>query len=485
MSLLGSDWQGRIWSNGWVEGHGGTRDVVSPSTGEVLGSIGLADADDVARASRAAVDAQREWAAAPYNERAAVLRRAGDLWHEHAEEITGWLMRESGAIGPFGGFQIMTSAEECYEAAGLASLPYGDLLRTSSPRLSMARRIPVGVVGVISPFNVPTILSIRAVAPALALGNAVILKPDPRTAVSGGALLAAIFATAGLPDGVLHVLPGDAVTGEALVADPRVPVISFTGSTRGGRAVAAVGAQHLKRVHLELGGNSAMLVLDDVDVDQASSVGAWGSFAHQGQVCMTTGRHLVMSSIADEYVEKLSARADHLPVGDPTTGTVALGPVIDAGQRDRIHSMVTTSVAQGARLAAGGTYEDLFYRPTVLDSVPIDSPAYLDEVFGPVAPVVRVDSVEQAIELARGSAYGLSLGILTRDVMRGLEIAEQVPTGLVHINDQTINDEATIPFGGLGVSGTGGRLGGPTANIEAFTHTQWVTARGTLPHYPF
>jgi len=238
-------------------------------------------------------------------------------------------------------------------------------------------------------------------------------------------------------------------------------------------------------VHLELGGNSAMLVLDDVDVDQASSVGAWGSFAHQGQVCMTTGRHLVMSSIADEYVEKLSARADHLPVGDPTTGTVALGPVIDAGQRDRIHSMVTTSVAQGARLAAGGTYEDLFYRPTVLDSVPIDSPAYLDEVFGPVAPVVRVDSVEQAIELARGSAYGLSLGILTRDVMRGLEIAEQVPTGLVHINDQTINDEATIPFGGLGVSGTGGRLGGPTANIEAFTHTQWVTARGTLPHYPF
>ena len=485
MALLGSDWQGRIYSGGWIDGTGGTRDVVSPSTGEVIGSIGMASPDDVARASAAAVEAQKAWAATPYNERAAVLRRAGDIWHANADEITDWLMRETGAIGPFGGFQIMTSAEECYEAAALASTPYGELLRSSSPRLSMARRVPVGVVGVISPFNVPTILSIRAVAPALALGNAVILKPDPRTSVAGGAVLAEIFRAAGLPDGVLHVLPGGVETGEALVADPRVPVISFTGSTRGGRAVAALGAQHLKRVHLELGGNSALLVLDDVDVDAASSVGAWGSFVHQGQVCMTTGRHLVLSSIADDYVAALSARADHLPVGDPTSGQVALGPVIDAGQRDKIHGLVTSTVDSGARLAAGGTYEDLYYRPTVLDTVPLDSAAYREEVFGPVAPVVRVDSVEQAIALANDSDYGLSLGILTTDVMRGLEIAEQIPTGLVHINDQTINDEATIPFGGTGISGTGGRLGGAAANIEAFTHTQWVTVRGTLPQYPF
>jgi benzaldehyde dehydrogenase (NAD) len=485
MALLGSDWQGRIFSGGWVDSTGGTRDVVSPSTGEVIGSIGMASPDDVARASAAAVEAQRAWAAAPYNERAAVLRRAGDLWHANADEITDWLMRETGAIGPFGGFQIMTSAEECYEAAAIASTPYGELLRTSSPRLSMARRVPVGVVGVISPFNVPTILSIRAVAPALALGNAVILKPDPRTSVAGGAVLAEIFRAAGLPDGVLHVLPGGVETGEALVADPNVPVISFTGSTRAGRAVAALGAQHLKRVHLELGGNSAMLVLDDVDIDAASSVGAWGSFAHQGQVCMTTGRHLVLSSIADDYVAALSARAQPQPVGDPTSGQVALGPVIDAGQRDKIHGMVTSTVESGARLAAGGTYDNLFYRPTVLDSVPLDSQAYREEVFGPVAPVVRVDSVEQAVKLANDSDYGLSLGILTNDVMRGMEIAEQIPTGLIHINDQTINDEATIPFGGTGVSGTGGRLGGPAANIEAFTHTQWVTVRGSLPQYPF
>ena len=486
MSLLtGSDWHGRIYSGGWTDGTGGTRAVVSPSTGEQIGSIGLASPADVASAAAAAAEAQGGWAALPYNERAAVLRRAGDLWHAHADEITDWLMRETGAIGPFGGFQIMTSAEECYEAAALASAPYGELLRSSSPRLSMSRRVPVGVVGVISPFNVPTILSIRAVAPALALGNAVILKPDPRTSVSGGAVLAEIFSAAGLPDGVLHVLPGGADTGAALVSEPLVRLVSFTGSTAAGRAVARLAADHLKRVHLELGGNSAMLVLDDVDVDAASSVGAWGSFAHQGQVCMTTGRHLVMASIADQYVDALSARADHLPVGDPTTGTVALGPVIDAGQRDKIHAMVTTSVDEGARLAAGGTYDDLFYRPTVLADVPLSSTAYRQEIFGPVAPVVRIDSVEQAIALARDTDYGLSLGILTRDVMRGLDIAEQIPSGLVHINDQTINDEATIPFGGVGSSGTGARHGGPAANLEAFTDTQWVTVRGTLPQYPF
>ncbi|HEY5135456.1 MAG TPA: aldehyde dehydrogenase family protein [Candidatus Nanopelagicales bacterium] len=486
MSLLaGSDWHGRIYSGGWTDGTGGTRAVVSPSTGEQIGSIGLASPADVGAAAATAAEAQPAWAALPYNERAAVLRRAGDLWHANSEEITDWLMRETGAIGPFGGFQIMTSAEECYEAAALASAPYGELLRSSSPRLSMSRRVPVGVVGVISPFNVPTILSIRAVAPALALGNAVLLKPDPRTSVSGGAVLAEIFAAAGLPDSVLHVLPGGADTGAALVSDPLVRVVSFTGSTAAGRAVAELAARHLKRVHLELGGNSAMLVLDDVDVDAASSVGAWGSFAHQGQVCMTTGRHLVMASIADQYVEALSARADHLPVGDPTTGTVALGPVIDAGQRDKIHAMVTGSVEEGARLTAGGTYENLFYRPTVLADVPLSSTAYTQEIFGPVAPVVRIESVEQAIELARDTEYGLSLGILTRDVMRGLEIAEQIPSGLVHINDQTINDEATIPFGGVGSSGTGARHGGPQANLEAFTDTQWVTVRGTLPQYPF
>src|SRR5436190_233706 len=326
--LEGRAWQGKIYSTGWVDGSGEPYPVVSPATGEQLATMGAATQADVHKAATVAADAQRNWAALPYTDRSAVLRRAGDLWHANAEEITGWLMRESGAIGPFAGFQIMTSAEECYEAAALASAPYGELLRSHEPRLSLARHVPAGVVGVIAPFNVPTILSIRAVAPALAVGNAVLLKPDPRTSVSGGAVLAELFVQAGLPDGLLHVLPGGADTGAALVTEPLVRLVAFTGSARAGRAIGALAAQHLKRVHLELGGNSALLVLDDVDPDAASSVGAWGSFAHQGQVCMAAGRHLVMQDVADDYIAALAARADHLPVGDPTTRTGALGPGI-------------------------------------------------------------------------------------------------------------------------------------------------------------
>jgi benzaldehyde dehydrogenase (NAD) len=198
---------------------------------------------------------------------------------------------------------------------------------------------------------------------------------------------------------------------------------------------------------------------------------------------MTAGRHIVAESVADAYVSALAEHAERLPVGDPT-GEVALGPLIDATQRDKVHRLVTSSVDSGARLAAGGTYEGLFYRPTVLDSVREDMPAYREEVFGPVAPVIRFASPEEAVRLAADTDYGLSLGILTRDVMKGLALAEQIPTGIVHINDQTVNDEAVAPFGGVLESGTGARFGGQS-NLDAFTDQRWITLRGELPSYPF
>src|SRR3954470_20278929 len=306
-------WEGKVWTGSWTDAAGGTYTAVEPATGESLGEVGAATPEDVSAAAARAAAAQREWAAAPFEERARVLRRAGELLEANGEEIKGWLARESGAIPPFGDFQVHTSAAECYEASALPSHPYGELLRSGAPRLSFARRVPAGVVGVIAPFNVPTILAIRAVAPALALGNAVILKPDPRTAISGGAMFARVFEEAGVPDGVFQVLPGGADVGEALVVDPAVRVIAFTGSTRAGRAVGALAGQHLKRAHLELGGNSALIVLPDVDVEQASSVGAFGSFSHAGQVCMAASRHLVHASIADDYSAALAARADKLP----------------------------------------------------------------------------------------------------------------------------------------------------------------------------
>jgi benzaldehyde dehydrogenase (NAD) len=200
---------------------------------------------------------------------------------------------------------------------------------------------------------------------------------------------------------------------------------------------------------------------------------------------MTTGRHIVHSAIYDEFVEKLADKASHLPVGDPFREQVALGPVIDSGQRDKIHQLVEASTGGGGRLAAGGEYDRLFYRPTVLADLAIDAPAFAEEVFGPVAPVTRYASEDEALAIATGTPYGLSLGIVTPDVMRGLALAEKIPSGIVHINDQTVNDEANIPFGGVGASGTGSRFGGAAANVDAFTETQWVTARGEPPAYPF
>jgi benzaldehyde dehydrogenase (NAD) len=478
-------WKNNVFLGGhWIVGSAGVADVVEPATGNALTQIGMANAADVAKAAEVAASAQREWAALPHPARAAVLRKAGQLFAEHAEEISWWNIREVGAIAPMAGFAVHVAEAECYEAAALPSRPYGELLSSEEPRLSMARRVPAGVVAVISPFNVPLILSIRSVAPALALGNAVILKPDPRTSVTGGVSIARIFEEAGLPPGVLQMLPGGADVGEALVTHPLVRVISFTGSTAAGRRVGELAGKHLKRAHLELGGNSALIVLDDADVDEAVTLAAFGTFFHQGQICMTTGRHIVHESLYDGFVERLAAKAAHLPVGDPARDQVALGPLIDAGQRDKIHGIVTASIAAGAKVAAGGSYSDLFYQATVLADVPGDAPAFVEEIFGPVAPVARFGSLDEAVALA-GGEYGLSLGIVTRDVMKGLALADRIPTGIVHINDQTVSDEANSPFGGVGASGTGSRFGGASANIDAFTETRWVTMRSQPPTYPF
>ncbi|MGW4643290.1 benzaldehyde dehydrogenase [Sphaerisporangium sp. NPDC004334] len=479
-------WSGSVYGgSGWTGSQAGDAAVIEPATGKEIGRAGIAGPADIATAAGQAARAQRAWAAASFEERAAVLRRAGRLFEDHAAGIQHWLVRESGSIPGKAAFETHVAAQECYEAAALASQPPGEILPTAKQRLSLARRVPVGVVGVIAPFNAPLILGIRSVAPALALGNAVVFKPDPRTAVCGGVAIARVFEEAGLPAGLLHMLPGGVDAGEALVTDPRVRVLSFTGSTAAGRKVGELAARHLKRVHLELGGNSALIVLDDADVDLAVSAGAWGSFFHQGQICMTAGRHLVHASVKDEYVERLAAKADHMPVGDPATQQVALGPLIDRRQRDKVHALVTGSLDGGARLAAGGTYEELFYRPTVLTDLTTSAPAYAEEVFGPVAPVMPFSSLEEAASLAGDSEYGLSLGILTRDAMKGLALADLIPTGIVHINDQTVDDEAVAPFGGVGSSGTGSRFGGTRANIEAFTDTQWVTMQGDIARYPF
>ena len=484
VALIDERSAGRIFIGNWVRGGNEDCAVIEPATGNELTRLGLASALDVSSACALSADSQREWAKRPYSERANILLRAAELFKEYEPEIQDWLVKETGAIRPMAGFQTHAAITISQEAAALAAMPYGEMLRSDQPRLSFSRRLPVGVVGVIAPFNAPLILSLRAIAPALALGNGVVLKPDSRTAIAGGVSIVRIFEEAGLPAGLLGLVTGGVDIGEALIKDPHVRVIAFTGSTRAGRSVGSLAAQHLKRAHLELGGNSALIILNDIDPEEAASIGAFGSYFHQGQICMATSRHLVQSGIAKEYVDRLATHAANLPIGNPATDEVALGPIIDSHQRDNIHKIVSDSILAGANVVAGGTYEGLFYRPTVLENVTIDCPAFVEEIFGPVAPVTVFESIEEAISMASNTEYGLSLAILTHDLNKALEIAEQVPSGAIHVNDQTVNDEFINPFGGVGSSGIG-RVGGASANLESFTDIQWVTLRSDLAKYPF
>ncbi|WP_243041268.1 benzaldehyde dehydrogenase [Dyella sedimenti] len=475
-------WNGAYFTGQW-EPSDFSQAVIEPATGDELGRIGMAEPAAVATAAATAAHAQKAWARRPYEERAQVLRQAAALAEHHAAEIVGWLVRESGSTQPKATFETSVTTKSLHEAATLPSRAVGDVLPSVPGRLSLARRRPLGVIGVISPFNFPLYLAMRAVAPALALGNAVVLKPDPRTAVSGGFVIARLFELAGLPAGVLQVLPGDGAAGAALTADPHVAMIQFTGSTAAGRKVGEAAGRQLKKVSLELGGKNSLIVLDDADLDLAIANTAWGVYLHQGQICMSSGRVLVQRGIHDAFLEKLVAHARGLVVGDPAKGQVQLGPLINATQRDHVAKVVAEAIDAGARLETGGTYEGLFFQPTVLSGVMPDNPAFREEIFGPVAVITPFDTDAQAIALANDSEYGLSMAVLSGNVGRALALGEQLRTGLLHINDQTVNDEVINPFGGVGASGNGSSVGG-AANLEEFTQWQWLTVKGEAPAYP-
>ncbi len=469
----------------WRPGTGAPLEDREPATGRHLVTIPGSTPNDVAKAAETAKAAQPAWAATNYQERARVLRKAAEIYEAHRDEFGTWTQRETGASHSKMHHESNFAYHEILNAATLPSQPYGSLMPSAvKGRLSMVRRVPAGVVGAITPWNSPSVLGMRVVAPALALGNAVVLKPDPQTPVVGGAMFAAVFREAGLPDGLLQVVVGGADVGEAIVTDPNVDVVSFTGSTAVGRRVGELGGRLLKKVSLELGGNNAFVVLDDADLDAATAAGAFASFQFQGQVCFAAGRHLVHRGIADRYVDVLTEKAQGLRLGDPYREDVQLGPIVNEKQLARVDDIVQRSIAGGARLVEGGTAQGLFYRPTVLTDVTTGSPAWTDEIFGPVAPVVTFGSDDEAIELANASSYGLVASIYTRDIARGLAMADRMRVGMVHVNDGTLNDEAIIPFGGMGDSGNGSRYGGE-ATLDTFTEWQWVTVRGEPPTFPF
>jgi benzaldehyde dehydrogenase (NAD) len=465
---------------------GETAPVVEKATGMEMGRYAVATPADVERAVEAAHRAQPAWAATSYEERAGLLRRVERLIEERADELADIIVRETGSIRGKAGYEIHASQNELFEGAALASRPTGEILPSANTgKLSISQRIPVGVVAVITPWNFPFILGFRAVAPALALGNTVVLKPASLTPICGGQLLAELFEAAGAPAGILNVLTGAGdVVGEPLAAHPLVNMIHLTGSTEVGIRMGEIAGRGLKKVSLELGGNNALVILDDADVETASMIGAWSSWHYQGQTCITASRQIVMRAVADEYVEALVRRARAIVVGDPASDKVGLGPMISEGQRDHAHGLVEASVAQGATVAEGGTYDGLFYRPTVLTGVTPEMPAYLEEVFGPVAPITVVDTEEEALDLVNATPYGLVNAVFTADIARGLAFAEKVHSGMVHVNDATPLDEAHVPFGGLGMSGMGGRSGGDS-NLEEFTERRWISIQRTPVHYPY
>ena len=482
MWINSSKWYGKCFSNGWTSLNDAA-DIHEPATNEILTRVAVANAADIKHAAQLASDAQKDWGRYNFLTRAEIFRKAAVLLKEEFAQCSDWIIRETGAIRPKAEFELSGVINLLHEAAGLCTQAKGILL-PSDGYTSIAKRVPHGVVGIISPFNFPLLLSARSLLPALACGNSVVLKPDPRTPISGGFILAQLLEAAGLPENILHVLPGGADAGEALVCDPHVAMISFTGSTAAGRKVGELAGRNLKKVALELGGKNSLIILDDAPFEASLSCGAWASFLHQGQVCMSAGRHLVHQSLAKRYAEEMAAKANALPVGDPYREEVAIGPLITEEQAARVRDLIAQSVLAGATLLAGGKGEGPFVQPTVLTDVKPGMPVFEKEIFGPVVAITSFETDDEAIKLANATDYGLAAGVLTASLSRGLAIADKLNVGLVHVNDQTVNDDGFMPMGGRGKSGNGSRHGGP-ANLDEFTQWQWCTHRETPPTYPF
>jgi acyl-CoA reductase-like NAD-dependent aldehyde dehydrogenase len=464
---------------------------VNPWTGDPYAEVAAAGALDVERAVAAADKAFDTWAATKPAERRAILLRAADLLAERTRDVIAVMAGEVGGVAPWAGFNAALAADMLREAAAATTQPVGQVLATNADGVfSLQQRVPKGVVAAISPWNAPVILGVRAVALPLAMGNTVVLKPSEDAPIACGLLISDILHEAGLPPGVLNVVTNDradaAEVVEALIGDPRVRMVNFTGSTEVGRRIGVIAARHLKPAVLELGGKNPLLVLDDADLGYAVDAAVFGSFFNAGQICMCVDRVIVHRSLADEFTERFAARVRELPCGDPGSEGVAIGPVISREAALRVSGLIADAVAKGARLAAGtGEIEEpgTLIRPTVLTDVTPGMSIYGAEIFGPATVIHPVDDVEEAIALANDTPQGLSAGVITEDMARGLRVAARLRTGIVHVNDQSIADEPQAPFGGVKESGYG-RFGGQVG-AEAFTDIRWVTAQVSgHAHFP-
>jgi acyl-CoA reductase-like NAD-dependent aldehyde dehydrogenase len=487
MTVLEQTVQGLHIGGEWVEASGGkTFEDSDPFTGEAVASVPAGTREDAKRAIEAAAEAFPTWSQTPPEQRQRVFLKAADILESRAEEIASWLTRETGSTFGFAMFQLHFVPGLFRQAAALPYMPMGEVIPSDTGAFAMGIRRPVGVVGAIAPWNAALILSARAIAAPLALGNTVVLKPSEHSPYVGGLVWGEIFAEAGLPEGALNIVthaPGEAgPIGEELTDNPAIRVINFTGSTATGRKLAEAAGRNLKRVVLELGGSNPLVVLADADLEYAVNAAAFGAFLHQGQICMSARRIIVEQPIAESFVDRLVEKTKGLKAGDPKEQDTIIGPLITDDAVTTVKKRVDEAVEQGAKVLAGGDADGSVYQATLLSDVPEDSEFAQVETFGPVASIEVVDSPDQAVERANATTYGLSAGIITSDPDRGLALAQQIEAGIVHVNDQPVGDEPQMPFGGVKESGFG-RFGG-TAVINEFTEVHWVTVSAAHP-FPF
>jgi vanillin dehydrogenase len=459
-------------------------DVLNPANQKPFAKIFMGQEQHMRAAIDAAHAAKAAWGNSPAALREKILHRAADELEAATSEIVDLLIGEGGSTFGKAHFEIPFAANMLRSIAGEARRVQGDVFPSDvSGLLSLAIRRPLGVVAGISPFNFPVVLALKKVAFALATGNTFVLKPSEETSLVG-LKLAEIFEKAGLPPGVLNVVPGDGPTlARVLFDDPRVKLISFTGSTAVGRHIAVECAKKGKRVVLEMGGKSPLIVLKDADVDYAVDTACFGIFIHQGQICMAGSRIIVEAPIYETFLQRFAAKAKTLQVGDPRDPHTVIGPLIRSSQCEMIDRKIKEAVAAGARVLTGGTYQGNFYQPTVIADVTANMAAFRDELFGPVAAVSRADNADHALALANNSSYGLSSAVLTNDLQLAMRFALELEAGMVHLNGPTVHDEPTVPFGGVKDSGSG-REGGRWS-VEEMTEVKWVTIQMGRRHYPF
>ncbi|WP_137155022.1 aldehyde dehydrogenase [Rhizobium sp. FKL33] len=465
---------------------GASFERINPVSADVASIASAASIEDAQAAALAAAAAFPKWSATSPNVRRSLLEKAASVLKGKREDVAVRMMAETGATRQWCDENVNFGAEILLDAAAMTTMITGSVLPTDKTGMtSFAMRQPAGVCLAMAPWNAPLLLGVRSVAMALACGNTVVLKSSELCPATHR-LIGDVLTEAGFPAGVVNVIsnaPADAsIIVETLIGHPVVRRVNFTGSTRVGRSIALLGAKYLKRCLLELGGKAPFIVLDDADLEEAVRAAAFGAFYNQGQICMSTERIIVLDSIADAFVERFSAKAKTLKAGDPGRGHMPLGALITSDSARRVRAMIDDAVSKGAELRAGGDARDALMDATVIDRVTRPMRLYHEESFGPVASIIRVEDVEEAISVANDCEYGLSGAVFGRDVSRALQVAQRIESGICHINSATVEDEPHMPFGGVKASGYG-RFGGQSA-LDEFTELRWVTIAEGPRDYP-